>query len=66
MEFIVDSFCNITAFLLPWFAAQSRTDVMDLTSSEQKAKSEQARKSHDFLVGILTQDVSIFNLFNVL
>ena len=63
-EFIIDSFCNIMAFLLPWFAAQSRTDAMDLASSEQRAKSEQARKSHDFLVSILTQDVSKFCLMS--
>ena len=31
---------------------------MELTSNEQQDKSEQARRSHDFLVSMLTKDVS--------
>jgi len=56
-EFIRDSFCTITSFLFPWFAAQSRTDVNNATSNEQLVKVEHARKSHAFLVNTLTQEV---------
>lgn len=58
-EFIRDSFCAITSFVFPWFAAQSRTDVNNSSSSEQLVKIEKAKKSHAFLVSILTQEVSI-------
>lgn len=57
LEFIREGFCDITAFLLPWFAAQSRTDDVEFQSSEQQAKTVQARKSHGILVNILTKDV---------
>ena len=56
-EFIRNSFCTITSFLFPWFAAQSRTDVNNSSSSEQLIKIEQAKKSHAFLVSTLTQEV---------
>ena len=59
IEFIKDSFCTITSFLFPWFAAQSRTDVNDSSSSEQQVKVEQAKQSHVFLVSTLTQEVRI-------
>lgn len=65
-EFIRDSFCTITSFLFPWFAAQSRTDVSNATSSEQQVKVEQARKSHAFLVNTLTQEVRMIACYFLL
>lgn len=61
VELIADSFCHMTACLLPCFAAPSRcADPVDsMSGDEQKVKSAQARKSHDHLVSILTQGVSI-------
>ena len=56
-DYITQSFCDITSFLLPWFAAQSRTDPSDLRDSNGKQVA-QATKSHAFLISILTQDVS--------
>ena len=66
IEFIKDSFCTITSFLFPWFAAQSRTDVNDSSSSEQLVKAEQAKKSHVFLVSTLTQEVRVMACYFLL
>ena len=65
-EFIKDSFCTITSFLFPWFAAQSRTDVNYTSSSEQLVKVEQAKMSHAFLVSTLTQEVRIIACYFLL
>ncbi|XP_066028150.1 serine-protein kinase ATM isoform X2 [Pocillopora verrucosa] len=54
-DYITQSFCDITSFLLPWFAAQSRTDPSDFRDSNGKQVA-QATKSHAFLISILTQD----------
>lgn len=62
-EFIKDSFCTINSFLFPWFAAQSRTDVNNATSSEQLVK---AKKSHAFLVSTLTQEVRMIACYFLL
>ena len=55
VELIADSFCHMTACLLPCFAAPSRcADAVDSMSGDE----EKARKSHAHLVSILTQGVS--------
>ncbi|XP_074626555.1 serine-protein kinase ATM-like isoform X2 [Acropora palmata] len=54
VELIADSFCHMTACLLPCFAAPSRcADALDSMSGDE----EKARKSHAHLVSILTQGV---------
>lgn len=65
-QFIRDSFCTINSFLFPWFAAQSRTDVNNATSTEQRVKVEQAKKSHAFLVSTLTQEVRMIACYFLL
>ena len=55
VELIADSFCHMTACLLPCFAAPSRcADAVDSMSGDE----EKARESHAHLVNILTQGVS--------
>ena len=57
-DYLKQSFCSIEAFILPWYAVQRRLDPTDASSSQQKAKIEHARRSHEYLVSVLSNDVS--------
>mgnify|MGYP001794326126 CR=1 FL=1 len=60
---VTQCYCSLMAFLVPWFAMQSKQEEFldNLTEekyAERQEKMAQASKSHDFLVNVLTKKVS--------
>lgn len=61
-EYLKENFCTIIAYLVPWFAVQSRNqDSAEVLTSEKEmerqARSDQASQSHEYLLNALKTEV---------
>lgn len=70
-EHVTQSYCCLMAYLVPWFAMQSKQEefLENLTEekrAERQERMDQASKSDDFLVHVLTKKVRFEGILNLI